>query len=314
MIHEDFLWVEKYRPRTVSETILPAEMKKMFQKFVTDQNIPNLLLCGRPGIGKTTIARAMLEELGCDYIVINGSLDRNIDTLRNDIMVFASSVSLTGGRKYVILDEADNLNAQSTQKALRNFMEEFSSNCGFILTANYPNKIIEALHSRCSIINFRIPREEKAKLAGSFFKRLCKILELEGVEFEQKAVAVTVERFFPDWRRTLNEIQAYSSLGKIDVGILSNLNDQSYRQLIGFLKEKDFTNTRKWVAENSDIEPTEVYRKFYETATDFLTPSSIPQLVLFLADYSYKSAFVADQEINTTAFLIECMAELEFRT
>ena len=226
-MREDFLWVEKYRPRKVADTVLPAELKATFQQFVNDGVVPNLMLTGRAGTGKTTIARAMLEELGCDYIVINGSLNGNIDTLRFEIQNFASSVSLSGGRKYVILDEADYLNANSTQPALRNFMEEFSKNCGFILTCNYPNRVIPALHSRCSIVNFKIPNVEKPKLAAGFYRRVVDILTGEGITFEAKVVAAIVEKHFPDFRRTLNELQRYSSNSDktIDAGILTNVKE-----------------------------------------------------------------------------------------
>lgn len=310
---QELVWVEKYRPRTIEDTILPKELKDVFNKFATDKFIPNLLLSGRAGIGKTTVARALLEEIGCDYIVINGSLNGNIDTLRNDIRNFASSVSLSGGRKYVILDEADYLNANSTQPALRNFMEEFSSNCGFILTCNFVNRIIEPLHSRCSVIEFKLPSAEKPKLAAGFYRRLIDILTSEGVEFEPKAVAALVEKHFPDFRRTLNELQRYAATGKVDAGILTNHKEENVKALIGYLKEKSFTNVRKWVGENSDIDTAVFFRQMYDIATEYLKPNSIPQLVLILADYQYKAAFVADQEINLAACLTEVMVECEFK-
>lgn len=310
---EEFLWVEKYRPRTVADTILPAELKAAFQQFVDQQNVPNLLLTGRAGTGKTTIAKAMLEELGCDYIVINGSLNGNIDTLRNEILSFASAVSLSGGRKYVILDEADYLNPQSTQPALRNFMEEYSKNCGFILTCNFKNRIIEPLQSRCSVVEFKIPNSDKPKLASSFYKRVVDILQKEGVESDNKAVAAVVEKYFPDFRRTLNELQRYSATGKIDTGILSNLTEENFKELITSLKEKNFSNVRKWVGENSDMDVNTFFRKLYDTASTYLKPSSIPQLVLILADYQYKAAFVVDQEINMMACMTELMVSGEFK-
>jgi DNA polymerase III delta prime subunit len=312
-MREDFLWCEKYRPRVVADTVLPSELKSTFQQFVNDKAIPNLLLTGRAGTGKTTVARAMLEELGCDYIIINGSLNGNIDTLRNDIQQFASSMSLAGGRKYVILDEADYLNANSTQPALRNFMEEFSKNCGFILTCNYPNRIIKELHSRCSVINFKIANTEKPKLAAKFFKRVSDILLSEQVAFEPKAVAGIVEKHFPDFRRTLNELQRYSATGSIDVGILANVQEQSIKQLIEHMKVKDFTSVRKWVVDNIDMEPNVLYRQFYDTSYDYFTTSSVPQLVLILAQYQYKQAFVVDSEINIVACLTEIMVECEFK-
>lgn len=309
----EFLFVEKYRPKTIADTILPKELKATFQQFVDQKNVPNLLLTGRAGIGKTTVAKAMLEELECDYIVINGSMNGNIDTLRNEIQQFASSMSFRGGRKYVILDEADYLNANSTQPALRNFMEEFSKNCGFILTCNFANKVIEPLHSRCSVVNFNIPKAEKPTMAAAFYKRVMDILSTEKIEAEPKAVAGVVEKHFPDFRRILNEIQRYSATGKIDAGILSNFNESKFKDLITFLSEKNFTNVRKWVGEHSDIEDVVLFRKMYETAAEYLKQSSIPQLVLIIADYQYKSAFVADREINIVACLTEIMVECEFK-
>ena len=313
MMNNHFLWCEKYRPKTIQDTVLSADLKQTFQQFVDDKVVPNLLLTGRAGTGKTTVARAMLEELGCDYIIINGSMNGNIDTLRNDISNFASSVSLSGGRKYVILDEADYLNPNSTQPALRNFMEEFSKNCGFILTCNFRNRIIEPLHSRCSVIEFKIPNKDKPKLASSFFKRVLSILEQENVEAEPKAVAAVIERHFPDFRRTLNELQRYGATGKIDSGILVNVQETSLKELISFMKTKDFTNVRKWVGENLDTDPVVLFRKFYDSASECMKPSAIPQLVLLLAEYQYKQAFVADSEINMVAFLTEVMVECEFR-
>lgn len=311
-MRDDFLWCEKYRPRAVKDTVLPQSLQAVFQQFVDDKQIPNLLLTGRAGTGKTTVARAMLEELGCDYIIINGSLNGNIDTLRHDIQTFASSISLSGGRKYVILDEADYLNANSTQPALRNFMEEFSKNCGFILTCNYPNRIIKELHSRCSVVAFTIPSAEKPKLASKFYRRVMDILTHEQVQSEPKAVAAVVEKHFPDFRRTLNELQRYAATGSIDSGILVNVQEENIKGLVEYLKNKDFTNVRKWVVENIDIEPNVLFRKFYDTAGDYFKKSSIPQLVMILAQYQYKQAFVADSEINIVACLTEIMVECEF--
>jgi DNA polymerase III delta prime subunit len=311
-VTEDFLFVEKYRPKKVQEAVLPAGLKKTFQQFIDQQNVPNLLLTGPAGCGKTTVARAMLEELGCDYIVINGSMNGNIDTLRNDILAFASSVSLTGGRKYVILDEADYLNPQSTQPALRNFMEEFSRNCGFILTCNFPSKIIEPLRSRCAVIDFKIPPTEADRLAASFFKRAIAILKAEGIEHDPAAVAAVVNHFFPDWRRVLNELQRYSAQGKIDTGILAQMSDSSFLELVEMLKAKQFTQMRSWVGENSP-DATSLFRKFYDTAADHVAPASIPELVLLISKYSYQSAFVADQEVNTAAFLTEVMAGVAWK-
>lgn len=308
---KDYLFVEKYRPRKVADCILPEKLKSTFQKFVDDKQIPNLLLSGSSGTGKTTVARAMLEEIGCDYIVINGSLNGGIDTLRNDIMNFASSVSLTGGRKYVILDEADYL-TNSTQPALRNFMEEFSKNCGFILTCNYKDKIIQPLHSRCSVIDFKISKTDKDVLAKQFFKRVMDILQKEKIDSEKNAVAGVIVKFFPDWRRVLNEIQTYSATGKIDSGILANLQDVSLGQLVGFLKAKNFTSMRKWVGE-SDFDAVSLFRAFYDKAENYLTKESIPPLVLLISKYQYQHSFVANPDINITAFLTEVMIECSFK-
>jgi DNA polymerase III delta prime subunit len=312
MMREDFLWCEKYRPKTVQETILPVNLKQTFQAFVDQRNIPNLILSGGPGVGKTTIARAMLEELGADYIVINGSLNGNIDTLRNDIRNFASSISFTGGRKYVILDEADYLNPNSTQPALRNFMEEFSKNCGFILTCNFKNRIIEPLHSRCSCVDFRIAGSDNAKLASQFFKRVCTILETENVSYEKPVIAEFINKHFPDWRRVLNELQRYSATGSIDVGILSNFQEVGFKELVEYLKTKNFTEVRRWVGENIDNDVNQLFRKFYDNSANCMVKSSIPQLVLILAKYQYQSAFAADQEINMVACMTEIMVECEF--
>jgi DNA polymerase III delta prime subunit len=312
MMKDDFLWVEKYRPHKIEDCILPESLKATFSEFVKQGNIPNLLLTGSQGTGKTTVARAMCEELGLDYIEINGSMNGGIDTLRTEIKNFASTISFTGTRKMVILDEADYLNAQSTQPALRNFMEEFSKNCGFILTCNFKNRIIEPLHSRCSIIEFKIPSSQKPKLAAQFHKRACGILEQEGIEFDKAVVAEVVTKHFPDWRRVLNELQRYSVTGKIDSGILSNLGEENFKGLVDLLKNKRFNDMRKWVAENLDTEPTAFFRKFYDLSSTYMKPNSIPQLVLLLGRYQYQSAFVADQEINTVAFLTEVMVEAEW--
>jgi DNA polymerase III delta prime subunit len=310
---QDFLWVEKYRPKTVEDTILPTDLKATFQQFVDQKNVPNLILTGGPGVGKTTIAKAMLEELGCTYIVINGSMNGNIDTLRNEIKNFASTVSFSGGRKYVILDEADYLNPQSTQPALRNFMEEFSANCGFILTCNFLNRIIAPLHSRCSVIQFKISNTDKPKLAARFLKRMTGILEKENVEFELAVVAQLIMKHFPDWRRVLNELQRYSATGKIDTGILANISQDNYKALVERMKAKDFSGIRKWVAENLDNEPSALFQKIFETTNEYVEPNSIPKLVLYMADYQYKSAFVVNQEINFVAFLTEVMMDCQFK-
>jgi len=314
MQNDHFVWVEKYRPRKVKDTILPANLKKTFQQFVDQDNVPNLLLAGGAGVGKTTVAKAMLEEIGADYIVINGSMNGNIDTLRVEIQNFASTVSFSGGRKYVILDEADYLNANSTQPALRNFMEEFSKNCGFILTCNFKNRIIDPLHSRCSVIEFKIPNSEKPDLAAQFFKRVKMILDEEGVEYDNKAVASVVQSYFPDWRRALNELQRYASTGRIDAGILANKSDENIDSLFQLLKEKKFTDMRKWVAENSDIDSAILYRQLYDKLPDKVkSTTATAEAIVILAQYQYQEAFVANSEINRVAALATLMAECDWK-
>lgn len=310
---EDFLFVEKYRPKTISETILPADLKATFQTFVDQKNIPNLILSGTAGVGKTTVARAMLEELGCDYIVINGSMNGNIDTLRNEILNFASSVSLSGGRKYVILDEADYLNPNSTQPALRNFMEEFSKNCGFILTCNFKNRIIDPLHSRCSVVDFKIGKKDMAKLATQFMKRVVDILEKENIEYDKSVVAEVIQKYFPDWRRILNELQRYSATGKIDAGILSNLKETSIKELVSLMKDKNFTEVRKWVKNNIDTDVDILFEQFYMYSSEYFAAKSVPLLVVLTAKYQYQNAFAANSEINFAAYLAELMIEMEFK-
>ena len=307
------LWVEKYRPQRIEDTILPEKTKKMFKKFVSDNTVPNLLLTGGPGVGKTTIAKAMLEELGCDYIIKNGSLNVNIDSIRYDISTFASAVSFTGGRKYVIFDEADYLNAANVQPALRNFIEEYSSNCGFIFTCNFKNRIIQPLRSRLSEIEFTIESSERPQLALQFFKRVVTILDKEGVDYDKKVVAKVIEKHFSDFRRVLTELQSYAASGKIDEGIFVNLKQESIDELFALLKAKNFTEMRKWVAKNSDQDMNEMFRRIYDVAPDRMEFRSQPGFVVTLADYMYKSNFVADQEINMVAFLTEVMIESEFK-
>lgn len=309
----EVLWVEKYRPQRINDTILPEKTKKIFKKFVSDNTVPNLLLTGGPGVGKTTIAKAMLEELGCDYIIKNGSLNVNIDSIRYDISVFASSVSFTGGRKYVIFDEADYLNAANVQPALRNFIEEYSSNCGFIFTCNFKNRIIQPLRSRLSEIDFTIEASDRPQLALQFFKRVVAILDKEGVDYDKKVVAKVIEKHFPDFRRVLTELQSYAASGKIDEGIFVNLKQESIDELFALLKAKNFTEMRKWVAKNSDQDMNEMFRRIYDIASDRVEFRSQPGFVVTLADYMYKSNFVADQEINMVAFLTEVMIESEFK-
>ena len=310
---ETFLWVEKYRPKTIRDCILPDTLKKDFGLFVKDKLIPNMILCGGPGVGKTTVAKAMIEEIGSTYMMINGSEESGIDILRTKIKNFASTVSLEGGRKYIILDEADYLNPQSTQPALRGFMEEFHKNCGFILTCNYKNRLIQPLQSRCSIVDFIIPNEQKPKLASRFFARVGDILNSEGVKFEPKAVAELMNKFFPDWRRVLNELQRYSASGQIDAGILVNISESNINELITSLKEKDFTKVRKWIVINLDNDPVRIFRRIYDSLYDNLDSSTIPHAVIILGEYQYKSAFVSDQEINLLACLTEIMGQVKFK-
>jgi DNA polymerase III delta prime subunit len=308
----EYLWVEKYRPKIIDDIILPASLKSTFKDIINQGNIPNLLLSGTSGVGKTTIAKILCETLDCDYMIINASKDGNIDTLRNEIQNFASSVSFRGSRKYVILDESDNLNPNSTQMALRSFMEEFSINCGFIFTCNYKNKIIPAIHSRCSAIDFTISNQEKAKLASLFFKRTISILENENIKFDIKVVVELINKYFPDWRRIINELQMYSSSGVIDSGILSKFKDMPLKDLVSFMKEKNYTELRGWISENFNTDQVGFFRNFYENASLYLTTQSIPNLILLIAKYQFQAAFVADQQINFLAFLTECMIECSF--
>lgn len=312
MVKGEFLWVEKYRPQTIDESILTDELKSNLKDIISKGEIPNLLFVGPAGCGKTTAAKAICRELGANVMFINASLDSGIDTLRSKIMQFASTTSLVDAKKIVILDEADYANAQSFQPALRGFIEEFSKNCRFIMTCNSKNRIIEPLHSRCSVIEFKISNKEKKEIAGQFFKRVINILKQENVDYDQKVVADLVIKYFPDNRRIINELQRYSSSGKIDSGILVNLSTDSYKQLYKFMKEKNFSEVRKWVAINTDNDHEKIFRELYDNSTNILDTSSIPQLILILADYSYKSAFVADQEINLMACLTETMASCKF--
>lgn len=309
---EEFIWVEKYRPKTVKDTVLPEQLKSMFQKFVDEKNCPNFIFNGRPGVGKTTIARAILEEIGCDYIIINGSMNGGIDTLRNEIANFASSISFNGMRKYVILDEADYLNANSTQPALRNFMEEFSKNCGFILTCNNKNRIIPALHSRAPVIEFDINKKDMPRLASQFMKIAEGILNKENIPFQKEVLATVITKYFPDWRRVLNELQRYSANGTIDSGILVNLQQLPVKQLLCLCKEKKFDDIRKWVAENNDIDQNDLFTMIYDQADLTFQKPSIPVLILKIAEYQYKGAFVASQEQNILAFFVEIISECDF--
>ena len=310
---ECYLWVEQYRPKDVSSCILPKNLKDTFTEFVESDNIPNLILSGGPGVGKTTIAKTMIEQIGATYMMINGSEESGIDVLRTKIKNFASTVSLEGGRKYLILDEADYLNPQSTQPALRGFMEEFHKNCGFILTCNYKNRLIEPLHSRCSVIEFSIPKFEKQNLASEFMRRVISILDIEDVKYDNRVIAEVINTHFPDWRRTLNELQRYSVSGTIDAGILVNLSDVNIKQLMTCMKNKEFTNVRKWVVDNLDNDSVHLLRSVYDNLYEYVDGSTIPHCVVVLGEYQYKSAFVADQEINMMACLTEIMARAKFK-
>ena len=310
---ETFLWVEEYRPQNIDSCILPKVLKGQFSEFVQNNNVPNLILSGGPGVGKTTVAKAMLTEMGCTHMMINGSEESGIDVLRTKIKNFASTVSLDGGRKYIILDEAEYLNPQSTQPALRGFMEEFSNNCGFILTCNYKNRLIPPLHSRCSVIDFTMPNDEKPRLAGNFFERVKSILEKENIKYDVKVVAELINKYFPDWRRVLNELQRYSASGQIDAGILVNISEVNINELMQALKAKEFTVVRKWIVHNLDNDPTRIFRLIYDNLYDNVDASTIPHAVIILAEYAYKSAFVADQEINMLACLTEVMGQVKFK-
>jgi len=310
---EQMLWVEKYRPHKIEDCILPQSIKSTFQEYVNRKEIPNLLLAGSAGVGKTTVAKALCEEVGCDYIVINGSDESGIDTFRYKIKNYASSMSLSGGRKVIIIDEADYLNPNSTQPALRGAIEEFSVNCSFIFTCNFKNRIIEPLHSRCSVVEFKLQNGQKAKMATQFFKRVEWILSQENITYDKEVVAAVVMKHFPDNRRVLNELQRYSVSGTIDKGILAAVSDVQITELIKAIKNKDFGSARKWVTNNLDSDSATVMRKVYDSMYEFLKPDSIPTAVLVLAKYQYQSAFVADQEINMMACLTEIMLECSFK-
>lgn len=307
------LWVEKYRPQTVSECILTPSIAETFTNFVKDGFIPNVILAGSSGLGKTTVAKAAVRELGADLLEINGSLDGNIDTLRNDISNFASSMSLSGNRKYVLLDEGDYINPNSTQPALRNFMEKFSKNCGFIITCNFENKIIDPIKSRCPVINFTIEKKDAPKMAMRFMSRCASILESEGVTYDKQVLASIVQKYFPDWRRVIGALQTYSARnGIIDSGILSGISDSSLDTLVSSLKAKNLNEIREWVFANMTNESSTIYRALFDNAGRYMKPSSIAMLVVKIAEYQYKESFVADKEINMLAFMIETSMEAEW--
>jgi DNA polymerase III delta prime subunit len=312
----DYLWVEKYRPRKIEDCILSQDIKETFSQFLSQKEIPNLLLSGTAGTGKTTVARALCEELGADYIIINGSDEgRQIDTLRHKIKNFASTVSLTeqSNHKVVIIDEADYMNADSVQPALRNFIETFYNNCRFIFTCNYKNKIIPALHSRCTVIDFTIKNGQKVKTAKLFMERMFLLLKSEHIEFDKKVLAELIQKYYPDFRRTINELQRYSVRGKIDSGILFSLSEANNKELVKTLKAKKFNDMRKWVVNNIDKEPASLFRGIYDILYEALDSKSVPQAILIIAGYQYKAAFVADQEINMVACLTEIMASCKFK-
>lgn len=311
-VNKEFLWTEKYRPHKIDDCVLPNDIKSVFKNYVSEGRIPNLLLVGSAGCGKTTVARALCDEIRVDYIFINASNETGIDTFRSKILQFASTVSLTDSKKVVILDEFD-YSSGAMQAALRAGMEELSNNCTFILTCNFKNRIIEPLHSRCAVIDFKLSSKDKTDMAGRFFKHVVKILKEENVEYDQKVVADLIIKHFPDYRRMINELQRYSVSGKIDSGILINLSNESYKQLYNLMKDKNFTEVRKWVAQNSNNDYQSVFRELYDSSNNILDISSVPQLILILADYSYKSAFVADQELNLMAALTEVMGSCKFK-
>ena len=308
---EEFLFVEKYRPKTIEECILPDGLKDTFQEIVQKGELPNMMFTGSAGVGKTTVARALCNEMGLDYMMINGSEDGNIDTLRGKIKQFASTVSLQGGQKVVILDEADYLNPQSTQPALRGFIEEFSKNCRFILTCNFKNRIIDPLHSRCSIYEFNLGSKEK--MAMAFMHRLQFILDSENIKYENQVLAELIMKYIPDWRRVINECQRYGMSGVIDTGILVTLSESSIKSLMKDLKSKNFKSMRKWVSDNIDVESAKLFRMVYDNMITYVEPSSVPALVLILADYSYKDSFVADHELNVVACMTEIMSQIKFK-
>ena len=314
MQRDDFLWVEKYRPHKISDCVLPSDLKEPFSEFIEQGKVPNLILTGGPGTGKTTAAKALCEETETDYLMVNGSDEgRNIDTVRTTLNQFCSSVSMTGNRKAIIMDEADYMNPDSVQPALRGFIEKFGNNVSFLFTCNYPSRIIDPIHSRCSVLDFSIPINEKQKIGGQYLERCSSILTENSIDFDKKVIAELIMKYFPDFRRVLNELQRYSSSGKIDAGILTSLQELNIGELVSYLKNKKFSEMRKWANVNMDTDIARVFRKMYDALSNHLKPQSVPQAVLIIAEYQYKSAFVADQEINLVACLTEIMVECEFK-
>ena len=308
----NLLWVEKYRPKTLSDCILPIDLTKIFSGMVKEGSIPNMMFYGKAGTGKTTVARALANDLGANSIIINCSEESGIDTLRNKIRQYASTVSLSGGQKIVILDEFDYANAQSIQPALRGAIEEFAANCRFIMTCNYKNRIIDPLHSRCTGIDFTVPSSEKAQIATGILKRVEHILTNEKIPYETPVLVNLIKKHFPDIRRVINELQRYSSSGKIDVGVLAQGSCDSYKELLRYMKGKDFASCRKWIIQNIDLNTSEFFKKLYNELYNVLKPNSIPQAILIIAEYQYKSSFAADQEINTMAMVVQLMMDCEF--
>ena len=308
----DLIWVEKYRPQSVEFCILPERLKQLFTRIVEEKSIPNMILSGTAGVGKTTIARALCNDVGCDYLFINGSDENGIDTFRSKIKTYASSSSISGGKKVVIIDEADYMNPHTLQPSLRAAIEEFAANCTFIFTCNYKERLIQPLHSRCTVIDFTLHKEEKVFMAKEFYKNIKNVLVVEGIEFDNAVLIQFVKTYFPDFRRTINELQRYSKMGKIDVGILTNIAHSNIKECVEFLKNKDFRSTRKWVGTN-ELNYDTVFTQIYDALYDIMMPQSIPQAVLILADYQYKSAFVGDKELNLVACLVELMGNCEFK-
>ena len=314
MQRDDFLWVEKYRPHKISDCVLPSDLSEPFSEFVEQGKVPNLILTGGPGTGKTTAARALCDETKTDYLMVNGSDEgRNIDTVRTTLNQFCSSISMTGNRKAIIMDEADYMNPDSVQPALRGFIEKFGNNVSFLFTCNYPSRIIDPIHSRCSVLDFSIPVNEKPKIGTRYLERCCQILEENEVEYDKRVVRELVGKHFGDFRRIINELQKYSASGKIDAGILSTISEINVSELVNYLKNKKFSEMRKWANSNMDTDVVRVFRKMYDVLNMHLKPQSVPQAVLIIADYQYKSAFVVDQEINLVACLTEIMVECEFK-